>query len=587
MPETDPIKPQVLGDDGRFSRRMFEQLFNDSEFLPQLKHRIQGWDGRFAYRAAAKNATLKERWNSFTKGQTNYTVILRDIKGEESEGSVAHVGSFRLLVDAQSPVLGEDLKCLTSNRPKVNNEDSLSLPMHRLLVENHVYAFTWDPEFSDAYYAVKGAIAAARLASSVVSAVATVGAAAPALIDALHAAADSVHDIIRLKSAVEAGVGHLVSIKDEVLTVRDNLSETASHLGALAGQGSHSRLPGLLDMAGPLDVPVKPGKTGFLDKLRGRSGAPSAKQVGIQQRNALAAAEARYRTLYFVTVQQITPVVQVREDVEVRSASDKVISFNFKTVMADKSLLRVGETSRDQFNQMVGGDKGGAVTSRQLAELFCRPWVLKDKFMEFLRRPIDGDALPDRFARTSTSLVRWNDLGAPGWHVIKSSPSTMPMPPALLHAREQIQAKAQAKAAALLQMQHRWVHTVRGQVAGREQERLRRLNQALRAGQLPTREQFVLETTTRTGPFTNSRNNPKLLLIDSALLEWHAALKGTTSPDGVGRMRVALGTVIDACDVFIKTKQDASRKLFGHMSKRVAPVERVRALAVRVLAELP
>lgn len=144
-----------------------------------------------------------------------YALILRDIKELESHGSMAHVANIRFLINANHAAVGNtgagSLKFMHSSMKPHTPADQLYQPVHRLLVEEHVFAFSWSPVLSKTYYAVMAAIAAAKLASSVASTVASFGATTPALIDAIGSAASTMSDIIKLGSAVKESASVLAA----------------------------------------------------------------------------------------------------------------------------------------------------------------------------------------------------------------------------------------------------------------------------------------------------------------------------------------------------------------------------------------
>jgi hypothetical protein len=126
----------------------------------------------------------------------------------------------------------------------------------------------------------------------------------------------------------------------------------------------------------------------------------------------------------------------------------------------------------------------------------------------------------------------------------------------------------------------------RGSLFAAQQERLQKIASALAASQIPRRADFVLQTTTRTGPFKNSRDNPKLLAIDLALVAWEKAKLESQTPGGVEQLRIALQEIVQSCEIFTQSKLHQAQKFMGHRSERLTPVNNLRDAALRVYRAL-
>ncbi|MEY2620029.1 MAG: hypothetical protein RL522_3031 [Pseudomonadota bacterium] len=600
MPSTGLSNVAVLGDSTEYSRQMFAQLFKHPEHMPKFKRFVSTSADRWKYRLGAKQASVSESARMVFSAKTNYNVVLRQLIAEEDKGSLAHIANFRFMINAShaavSTLANGSLRCLSSPQSLRTPADYLHQPLHRLLIEEHVYAFVWSPQYSKTYHAVRAAVAVARLASSVASTVTSLGASAPALIESLQAAAKVTQDLIKLKTAVGSSVSTLLQMKEEVGGMLDDLSDAREKVAALHGSS-----------AAVSDALVGSASSGSLD-LASRSVASAPQSVKVwrgllgsrqetdQERLArigkeLETLEKEIQGLNFVVVQHITPVIQLRDNVDIASPTDMVMQFNFKTYLAKRALVRVGETNRDRFNQMVAADKTDSLGANGIAEVLCHPWPAEGVFLQYLRQPKDESLEPRTYPQSSSlAFVHWDDLSKPEWELADERRDTMPLPESILKARAAMQAhmreaQRQATAAAVTRDQTlmRWGHRAKGTIADAQKERLRRINDALRISRIPTIEQFKAETTTTTAGFTNSRVNPRLLVIDLALMTWETAKQQSSVSLGIEQMVAALKSVVMACEDYLVEKQKAAQSFWRRSSQRMAPVNRLRQEAIRVL----
>lgn len=676
MPGSGLEKVAVLGNDTAYSLSVFKALFAKPDTMRLFKGRVSTAESRQAYRLFAKNSSTLRSVKSFLSGKTDYQAVLTDILDRKSEhGCLSHVATVRALIDARHGQvqatggngLGFLASTAASKKEDVDAAGSLRMrePMHRLLVEEHVLVFVWSPRLSKSYYVLKAAVAAAELASSTVATVGSLGAAVPGLIFSLQSAANSLHQVIKLKGELGDQVDRLVQFGQQIRDSKgmaDEIGDAMAHLsdqmGAIKDGAGAVLAPS--EQAGAAQGPVSRSmdlsmrqQDGSRKKVSSFFGLVSREETDREYqarlRKELMDAEQAIQRLNFVVVQQITPVIQVRDNFEVRRATDKEFSFDFRTFIARRAIVRVGETNRDRFNQLIAANKSGAFEAAGIANLLCSPWSTSS-YLQFIRTPNDQEESLREFSAQQGSFVHWDDLSKPEWELVDEKVGTMPLPTELLKARVRMQEQARSAAqasqlqkAALIQRQHAWANNARGQVAlaglrsradataaqllqaqqaltaerglrvtgtaasqaaehlahdrlaqaqrqqlaataaradkaASEVQRLRLINQALAAADIPSPETFKLQTTTRTGPFVNSRNNPKLLMIDLALLAWHDAKAGSTvASRGVEQMMGALLTLIAACDEFI-----ASKRAKGRSSEREAPVEKIRAAATRI-----
>lgn len=613
MPVSDLSNVVLLGDEPTYSREIFGKLFETPAKMTRFKHYVSTSKDRWKNRAFSRTATFTESLEMVFKGRTDYGVILRDLKDNERSGSLAHVANFRFMVNASHAALLTkrigNLQVLASDQRLITPADYLHQPLHRLLVEEHVFAFVWSPIYSRSYHALRAVVAAARLASAAASTVASLGATAPALISSLQSAADVAHDLIKLKGAVSESITHLQAIKGELEAVAEPLSELHSGVSAVRSGGGSlgSDLLMPATQGGTLDLTARGVNTEVqsVKRLGGILGTRAEKpeERARRIRKEVAALEQQAGSLNFVVVQHIVPVIQHRDNVEVSSSSTELIDFNFKTYLANKALVRVGETSRDAFNQLVAAAKADALGDGALANLVCYPWMVAGEYLQYIRTPRDDAQGPRQFPSEKAAFVKW-DLTAPEWILVDEKPATMPMPESLRKARRNLEArmreKQEAAAREAEKIRNRLVSLgfqARGALLAREherqrsvqaaqQERLRKINSVLAASQIPRRADFVLQTTTRTGPFKNSRDNPKLLTIDLALVAWEKAKLESQTPGGVEQLRIALQEIVQSCEIFTQSKLHQAQKFMGHRSERLTPVYNLRDAALRVYRAL-
>ncbi len=605
MPGTGLMNVKVLGEGTEYSKEMFGKLFLEPAKMPRFKHYVSTSPDRFKNRAFSAETTFSESFRSVLSGKTNYPAILRELLTKEHQGSLSLVGNFSFLINASHAAVRakgpSSLSFMASGQTLVTPADYLHQPLHRLLVEEHVYAFVWAPTLSHSYHALMAAVALAKLATATVSTVATFGAAAPALIASLQSAADVAQDLIKLKTRVSEAVTHLQTLAGELETTAGHLSEARTHLSALGGAGdtgSEHLMPGSPAMLDPAAASIAPAPK-RVKRAFGLLGSrmQTEREAARDARTQLASAEAEIQKLNFVVVQQITPVVQLRDNVEVTSATSTVMNFNHKTYIAKKALVRVGETSRDRFNQMVAAAKLDSLGRGGLAELFLRPWHMHDTYLQYMRAASELQAGSDpRPAGASTTILKWDHFPGSDWELVDEKPATQPIPSTILATRAKLEATVRARMAAAQAQQNQmlrgWISRTRthmtSRLEGAEKARLSKIIGALSQAKLPTKDEFKSQTTTTSfGLFTNTRNNPKLALIDAALVAWAHVNKADASDAGIHKMKEALLRVQVTCEDYLQSKVHASRKLTGHLSERVAPVERVRQAAIRIHDALP
>lgn len=598
MPSDDLKNLKLLGDTTEASSPIFCDLFEreGAQYLPKFKQSVQ--EVRHLVRAFSANASFGESVKAVLSGKTPYGAILKDIKSQSKGSSFGLVANVRYVVNASHPEVAKDrggaggLQFLASKALAVDTfRDELYPSLHRLLIEQHVYAFTWNPNLSTTYHVASAGIAVAGLAASAAASVATVGAAAPALIQSLRQAASATSDIVKLVSSLSESVDQLTAIRDVVQEAGDQASQAAEHLGAVAGSGAASgfRMPDRSGSAFKLS-PKTVSSWGGLFKHT-ESEAEVRKRVG----KAMLEIEKELGRVNFVVIQQITPMIQIRDNIDVSSANPDVISFKLKTYIANRSILRAGETDRDTFNRMVVEERKPSLDHAGAATTLCWPWPAGGLFARYISTP--GAGVQRMEKDPSVAFVRWNDLGANEWVLADETPGTLPLPDSLLKARAGRQrAEREAAAKSLVLRTHQFGKVLAGKVQARKlqdtQEKLRQLRVLAQVrGQLPDVDQFKRDTTTKTGPFVNKRNNPKLLMIDMALVAAReVSLRVGQDVRGgdmvFEEMRGALHAIAAACEEYLAEKLGAVSSSGGRISARALPVQQVRLKVIQLLKDL-
>ena len=562
------------------SRQYFEDLFQHPTMMPKFKARVSTSAGRWKARAFSSNATIQESISALVHQKTNYEVILRDIQKLEREGhgSVAHVAGIRFLIDANHAAVSKagagTLAFMRSTMTRSTPADQLYKPVHRLLVEEDIYAFSWSPLLSRSYYAVMAIIHTTKLASAVVSTVGSFGAAAPALIDAIGSAASTLQDVIKLTSAVQEASSILV---EGAATAIEEGSAARDHFGA-ASNPSASGLGSAVAAAQATDLGAHTARTdrGTVKTLLGlRSRPETDEEMRKRLGRELLEFESEVQKLNFVVVQRVTPVLQVRDNIDVTDPTKPTATFDIKTYMSNRSLVRAGETTRDKFAQLVMAWKTESFNASDAAELFCRPWAAENVYRQWKDEP-------DSHFRSEAGNQAFDDLNwdvDPSWILKGESTGTLPLPAGILSARIRLQERARLRAAQ--KVSNVLASRARAAVSQNRLDAQRRL---IQASNLPSVRDFKEKTTTYSmgGLYKNARDNEKLLNIDTQLGAWFRVKQKMESID---RIIVSLNCIIVACDDYLDQKNAEAHKS-GHVSQRVPAVRDLRAEAENLCQRL-
>ncbi len=460
MPGSGLNNVLLLGDGTEVSMEFFKKAFEKPEYMVEFKHFVQNSSHKTASRLHAVNLTLKENIASAVKHKTDYKAVLQDILDGQSRKTsgcgLAKVAAIRFMINASHPAIRRRepfarLDFLASEQALATPAEYLNNPIHRLLVEVHVYGFVWEANLSKTYYATQAVLALGRLSIAVAGAVMSGGASAASLVDSIREAGKVTRDIVKLAGEAKNIVSEVQALADDhimptVEALRD-VKAAGSGLKAARSGAGHAILGGPGD--GPLDLSVamrvddSKRRPSFFERF-----VPtlydSKKEAQKAQRKAQAEREQEIRKIHFLAVQQITPVIQIHDELEVSSEQQDFMSFKLKTFMTKRGFVRVGETNRDQFNQMVMVTKSNSFHSDSAIELLCRPWSSPNMLLSYLNSKHSGvTEFPEGL---SSRFCKWDPDAQGEWELIDEQASTMPLPETLKRARVRLQQQAQAQA---------------------------------------------------------------------------------------------------------------------------------------------
>ena len=568
-------KISFLGDDITKSSVYFDSLFAEPTKMPKFKALVSTSEDRWKNRAFNNDSTVSEGFRSVFTGTTNYNAILTNIKKTQGSGSFGQVANIKFLIDANNKAISKagagSLAFMHSDKTHANPADQLYQPVHRLLVEEHVFAFIWTPTLSSTYYAVTALIAAAKLTSSVISTVGTLGATTPALINSICDAVSTGKEIINLLNDINEAKGILLDGATEAIDLAgeaySNAKAAYDPVAAAGGEISGSLIAGgggtTLDL-GAHTIENKTQKVkGYFYGERDESEDEKNKRLGKERLER----ENEVGKLNFIVVQHITPVMQVRDDVDVADPSNPNATFQLKTYMLKESLVRAGETTRDKYNQMILGLKTETFDKDSAAEIFCRPWSVEGLYSQFKIAYAVNPGTGIKADDVAFKKLNWNLASEPSWELVDERPGTLPLPQAILNARIRLQEQAKAQA---LAKQERAKTTLRNRLQSAHNAAIA-LNLLIQNSNLPTKEEFKKRTTTHSlgGLYVNKRTNQKLILIDMTLEAWHQIKK--QSRDRI-KLTEALTVISEACGEYIQEKTAASRE----GSERVPEVRKLK-----------
>jgi hypothetical protein len=274
--------------------------------------------------------------------------------------------------------------------------------------------------------------------------------------------------------------------------------------------------------------------------------------------------------LNFIVVQHITPVMQVRDEVDVADPNNPNATFKLKTYMFKESLVRAGETTRDKYSQMILGLKTEAFDKDSAAEIFCRPWSVEGLYRQFkIASAVNSGAALKADDRAFKQL-NWDLTSDLSWELVDERPGTLPLPQAIINARIRLQEQARAQARAKTQAQEKISTNLRNR-AQSAHNAITALNLLIQNSNLPTKEEFKKHTTTHSlgGLYVNKRTNQKLILIGMNLEAWHQIKKQSRDRR---ELTEALTVISAACGEYIQEKTAASRE----GSERIPEVRKLK-----------
>lgn len=608
MPTASLNTTAVLTHDPGAAKKGFDDLFKQENrhlllsFKPKLAER--SITDRLTNRVFNKHASWSEAAQSFLSGTTNYEVICKQLHANHC---VAVAAQLSFMINAANPILDEggphSLKFLKSDLASGNSD--IPQRRHHLLVEEHIIAFAWEPDLSPAYHALNAIAKTASVAATIAGTVLTAGVAAPALVSALRQAARAGSELYALCTNIQEGadaVGQLYTAATEALAVPATVTEIRKHKalydgGATpgAGYGATTFSGGPLDPAANIGSGAPQKKSGWwgLRDSKTESQSERYKREGKEHH----ARQKEFDALEFVVVQMITPLIEDCDN-PAYNLKNREINFQSRIYLRKESYMRVGQIDRTKYVALIelGKINNGSAPiadSNNATRLICLPWIAHGGFLRYWNSPGNGLVAMKKDAPQS---VNWDMPQAVRWNLVLDEPAKMRMSASVAAQEEQARRSAQMSRYEGVRRelvsshpvrQSRWDTAQRVKTVAEEKAHLEKINAALNRTVLPSPADFVLQTTTRTGPFTNARDNPKLLLIDGALKDWQRSKIAIRSPDGVRNMKEALKRIRDTCDDFIHSKVRASRDWMGHVSERNAPVARLRDAAVRILDSLP
>ncbi len=332
----------------------------DGKALPQLKEKVKGQSRMNKFR---RNITE----GRFTRKSDYHRVF--------NEMAVAYVGTASYLLDASSPEVGEyfpEMGISKSAKQLIHHRDE------RVLVENQVYCFLWEPKLSKKEKFIIGSYHFVKLGLGIAAAVATFGASAPALVlevgTVYHAGVHTVQAVIDAGNSIKEIATPMVKaakeIYDQGKALKDTLTDTREkpditgfkqmkmHRDFLALDNGGAKGPAGMDITNLAD-----------------SDLSLSQEDALKNQNLI----GKY---FYVTVQQVTPVLMLRSDI---SVGNEETSYKGDVFVLKDSVVRMGGVSLASVGALVPS----TFSETQLRPLLY-PWITKDAFTENVR--MDSDA---------------------------------------------------------------------------------------------------------------------------------------------------------------------------------------------------
>jgi hypothetical protein len=411
-----------LGGGTALSKMCFEQLFTEihKTKLGRFKDVVSKDESRRKNRLFNVDATFFESLKQTFSSTTDYGVILRNIQRHEAAGSLALVGNFKFLVDANARQVleggGGTLGFMYS--PTKRETAKIDSRLNCLLVEEHVYAFTWcpDEQLSKTYHALMGLITTAKLGIAIVEAVGTFGVASGSLIDAIGDAsltAKGIYDLYKNESTekILSLLGQGPEMYEDLTTIKDHKDAFDNPDAAATDRANR----GALRDGGSQDFSeVTIGND--TKTVESRFWAAREETPGEKERRLASEhneSEQRLAKLHFVVVQHITPVVQVRNNVNYEYESGKA-SCDIETYMGKHAIIRTGVTNREKFQKLVDTKKAELSGHEDFLGNFLRPWAIEGLYVQWFRSG-GSEMTPGTLAPEDSAL--WTDIW--GWDISK------------------------------------------------------------------------------------------------------------------------------------------------------------------------
>ncbi len=595
-----------LGSDFAFSSGILGTSIRENRHtFAVLKDQVSTFDGRHGYRIGhAAETGVGERLAAFFTTTTNYGVVVEDLKLQPA-------ATLSYLVDASNPRVRDLFPALASTQRLTSQNRGIE-PNHKILIEQHVYAFYWDPMLSGTFLAAKAFVSIAALAASVAGTVVTFGAAAPSLVGALQGAASTTSDVIKLYHHANEAAKQISEIKSAITDLKDAGVDAYESVGAALGGsgGSAVDLPTARTGAGP-EGSMRRYKASLFSDLYSTAGAPRMVEEGslwwkstrpetrdetiARIRGEIVQRQAHIRKLMFAVVQRATPVIIRRQDwVDIGPRWKCTLTLDART----ESVVRVGHSDLAKYERMMADMEYGDSD----APLLVNPWLGEaGVFVEYVHSHAGGT---DAFSQDPYT-VDWNPPTPPpgAWTRIAEIPGQFVEKPGA--AAVTGLASSAARAGQL------YTERAKGRAEERRvQEERRRREQAaaaaaarLQAAQLqasqqlqaialhplPTVREFIERTEIRYlgGMYTAARTNPLLLAVDTALENWFTvrAQVGGAVAGQRDRYRTALEALRAACADYIEQK---AVKIAGggSESQRLQPVKNLQTQADQLLGRV-
>lgn len=594
-----------LGDDYRFSLDAFrDTVVNNRQKLPLLKRTVETW-GSTAQRVRHRLAT------SGRIAHTDYAVVWEEL-------DVFRFATIGFMIDANHPFVGAHFPSwMASDQPRLNDlRDRLHTENHKLLIEEHVYGFFWNPQRTTIEWLMDSGIALVKLAGSVAGVITTMGASLPSLISSVENIIELSGDLVKTFKEVQESAAPIIQAVGSVAESGRALSRAAaadptttdiSRITGTTGYTSEEmRLLGL-------DVATRRRLSADRQVIQGffSSREETDQERDLRLRTELEAQLAEISKIMFVVVQQATPV---RLHYEVKDVRGQDILCDFTINAATRSMLRIGQTDLAKYTRKIAYlDQGSTGT-----EILINPWLIEGDtgYQQAARFREDGYAMNASYPLSGPPL--YNQSAPDLWEEIRRLENkTVPLPEGVLRARRHLEGRMQQKKIELRNRANQLIQqaALRFQVRQRErqldalrrqQETMERLAAAYRVfiaeffppplnqtelaphpqppsrdGQakalchraiafilnqsrdkLPSADAFIESTQIRRvgGLFTARRDNPALLPLDLHLRTWESKIAAQKAQpeamDFLGECVAVLESITSQCRRFIREKEE-------------------------------